>query len=378
MSSLLPERPLWFSPTLAATLGLEQAILYQLLADCHGLLAAEDGWCTLHRERLGQWLPFWSTQQLQDTLTALVDQGLVQLGSARHSQGPSVRYALNATPQAGSRAAPPAAAPAAHRRSSRPTGAVGPSALGADWRPDEETLKYLANFHGVPADFIEVLLPEFITYWRDNGATKASWNSTFLQHAVRKWKEYKYQRVEEQRTVQIDNDWQPAPEVFEILERDGINRNFIEDAIPEFILLWRERGSFQRNWSSLFVQHIRKQWARYRQALTNEQELGCLPASWQPSAAVFDILAMASIDPAFARRLIPEFVLFWHDSGEAHRSWNSKFLQHVKYQWATQHQLTGHHHAGQRYADQPGAQGAQTIFDRLTDRSWAAGLVEDL
>lgn len=371
MSSLLPERQLSFSATLAATIGLEQAILYQLLADCHGLQAGSDGWCSLRRERLQQWLPFWSTQQFNDTLHALVDQGLVQLGSARHTQSPTLRFALNAEPQQPSTAA----APPPRRRSATPPTAVGPSALGADWRPDDETLKYLANFHGVPADYIEVLLPEFITYWRDNGAAKVSWNSTFLQHAVRKWQEYKYQRVEEQRTVQIDNDWTPAPEVFDILERDGINRNFIEDAIPEFILLWRERGSFQRNWSSLFVQHIRKQWARYSQALTNEQELSPMPANWQPSNAVFDILAMASIDPGFARGLIPEFTLFWHDSGEAHRSWNSKFLQHVKYQWATQHQLTGHHHAGQRHADRPTPAGS---FQRLTDRSWASGIVGDL
>ena len=45
--------------------------------------------------------------------------------------------------------------------------------------------------------------------------------------------------------------------VLDALERGGIEREFIEEAIPEFILYWRERGAAPRELNSKFIQHIR-------------------------------------------------------------------------------------------------------------------------
>ena len=73
------------------------------------------------------------------------------------------------------------------------------------------------------------------------------------------------------------------------------------------------------------------------------------------------MLAIANIELQFARDLIPEFVLFWRDKNELHHSWNTKFLQHVKYRWVRRNQ------------DHPNAKG--DAFERLSDRSWAADLI---
>ncbi|MFK8022281.1 MAG: DnaT-like ssDNA-binding domain-containing protein, partial [Pseudomonadales bacterium] len=83
----------------------------------------------------------------------------------------------------------------------------------------------------------------------------------------------------------------------------------------------------------------------------------------------------------FAREQLAEFCLFWQDNRQLHSSWNTKFLQHVKYRWARQHQFEansgpGGLHAQQQATDRHRAGKAQagSTFDRLTDRSWASSL----
>ncbi len=69
--SLIPDRQLTFSPELAETIGLEEAILLQALGT---KLTDRDGWTTIVLQELQQTLPFWSIDhitQLSDRLVAL-------------------------------------------------------------------------------------------------------------------------------------------------------------------------------------------------------------------------------------------------------------------------------------------------------------------
>ena len=69
--SLIPDRQLTFSPELAETIGLEEAILLQALGT---KLTDRDGWTTIVLLELQQTLPFWSVDhitQLSDKLVAL-------------------------------------------------------------------------------------------------------------------------------------------------------------------------------------------------------------------------------------------------------------------------------------------------------------------
>lgn len=159
----------------------------------------------------------------------------------------------------------------------------------------------------------------------------------------------------------------------EIMARGEIDRDFIEQAIPEFILYWRERGTNPKELNSKFIQHIRIQWAKYSSSLENSTEPKRINEQWQPAGDVFDILHLSHIDEDFARALLPEFIVYWKDSNQAHTSWNSKFIQHVKYHWAKRHQMeqAGSSHAGQQGTHTTGRTRDRSLEQDLTDTSWA-------
>ena len=266
------------------------------------------------------------------------------------------------------------------------TATRGAGLLGQRWQPDEDLLQLLALNHNIPRQFALDQLEDFILYWCERNEVSHAWGSRYRQHVLRQWR---LQEGRPQPSSQpashsdLQNTWYPSIDALQILERTGISREFIEDTIPEFVLYWRERGDNTGTWNSKFIAHIRRQWARYSNALEHDQEPRPIAVNWQPSEDVYDILRMANIDIQFACELLPEFILFWRDAGTPQRSWNTKFLQHIKYQWATRHHLTGlPSSTGAQRAGYSLAAGAAapttttTAFERLTDRSWASGLVE--
>ncbi|MFT5604328.1 MAG: hypothetical protein ACI9G5_001285 [Paracoccaceae bacterium] len=371
-AAVVIERPLIVSPSLAATLGLHEALLYQLLTEWTLLTGKnENSWQLIDKQQLQQLLPFWELGEIENTLRQLQSQGVLALGSALNASARNIRFSLQQKADA--------AAPASPEQKvkgpplSRP-GDGSASPIRDDWQPDRESRTYLIQFHQVEPDFIEALIPEFITFWREKGAARSSWNSTFSQHVAKRWKDHRYQQVEEAHTQPVTSDWQPSSDALDILERSGIDRSFIEDAVPEFVLYWRENGRKDRQWNTQFIKHVRLQWAHYTNAINFDTEPRHLPENWQPDAAVFDILHMANIDAEFARQLLPEFRLYWLDSRQLQRSWNSKFLQHIKYQWAQRHRM-GDSYAGQQNANGKHQTEAEKLFSKLTDRSWASGIV---
>src|SRR5690606_27632094 len=134
----------------------------------------------------------------------------------------------------------------------------------------------------------------------------------------------------------------------------------IEDSVAEFVLYWRERGLVTSTWNSRFLQHVRLQWAKYQGTVENDRTPRPIPADYEPSPLCFEVLEMARIDEDFARAQLKEFILYWKDRGEACASWNTRFLQHVKYKWATRPQST-----------LPAERQLENSLERLTDRSWA-------
>lgn len=362
MSSLTPERTLVFSPALASTIGLEEAILLQLLSDMAALQGGEV--CDLDSEFLARALPFWEPADVERIARSLRDKGILVLLSAPLTQSHRLRFSFE------TRAAPAPAQPAAPSADSqRRNSALRLSAL---WRPDEDVLQLLSLNHGIPREFALQQLEDFLLYWRSRGDAHHAWPSKFRSHVIRRWREREQSSAAQGLAEAMGSDWMPSEDAVQILERSGVSREFIEDAIPEFVLYWRERGEASSTWNSRFIAHIRRQWARYSSALQYEGEPRPIHPGWQPSEDVYDILRLANIDLEFARDQLAEFVLFWRDAGKPLRSWNSKFLQHVKYQWANRHQM-GYSHAGSDTTSQ-----RASAFQRLTDRSWAAGLVDGI
>ena len=371
-SSLVPERQLVFSPTLASTIGLEEAILLQHLqqlcdhqrADVRGGYA----WFTVERDYLLNTLPFWCAEDLHRVSRNLADKGILLIESPPLLSAATLVFALNEQVQSNVTPPPQATAPAAPTRRSA-------GLLPAHWSPSEDLLQLMSLNHSIPRQFALDQLEDFTFYWRERGETSHAWENKFRQHVVSLWRRHQQHEAEAFRTptAALDNEWRPSQDAMEIMDRAGIAEDFIAQAIPEFILYWRERGTNPKELNSKFIQHIRIQWAKYTSSMEHSTEPKRMHEQWQPSRDVFDILQLSHIDHTFAQSLLPEFIVYWRDSNQAQTSWNSKFIQHVKYHWAKRHQLA---QAGGKHEGQPGSGTTGRTRDRsleqdLTDTSWA-------
>jgi hypothetical protein len=206
----------------------------------------------------------------------------------------------------------------------------------------------------VPRDFVDQQLPLFVLRCRERKRTDQS-SFGFFKWVVAEWEKQRSVQGAKETETAMHQGWMPDQEAVDILEHAGISRTFVDDAIPEFILYWRERGTVTSGWSSKFIPHVRRQWERYTNALEHDTTPRPIPPDFSPSPACLEVLALARVDIDFALARVKEFILYWQDRKEVHGSWNTRFWQHVKYQWAQHTQQ----------------QGSPQILDKLTDRSWA-------
>ena len=131
----------------------------------------------------------------------------------------------------------------------------------------------------------------------------------------------------------MKRNWIPDEDAIEILIKSGINEDFIEKEIPEFILYWTERKEESDIWNSKFIAHIRRQWGRFKDVKESDDLPSKMTSEWMPNNDFFEILELTEIPREFAENAKPEFIMYWKETGQSLSSWNSKFLQHVKYKW---------------------------------------------
>ena len=395
-SPLIPERPLLISPSLAATIGLEEACMLGVLAElaCFLPLTQANGrqWLDVGGDWAERMLPFWTDYDIQRISRSLHDKGVIQLVSAPFVESRRLTLSLDSAPAQTSQPIPGVAAAV----SVAPQITPGANLIPPHWQPDQELLKQIAQY-AIPPEFVWQQLPEFVTYWRERGETSHSWGAKFLKDVLHKWRNYetlnaRQQREDKERQVRerdaeflkrdqetaMHSQWRPTRDALEVLVKHaGISLAFVEDSIPEFVVYWQERGEVGRTWNSKFIQHVKRQWLRYNSALEHDTEPKRIPENWQPGKDVYDVLKLANIDLKFAQQQVAEFVLFWRDSNQVYASWNTKFLQHVKYHWAKQHALTTVNsqqvnHAGQQIPHSSGRTRDSSLAEQLNDRSWAS------
>lgn len=376
MSSLVPSRQFVFSPDLAATIGLEEAILLQCLSDAKTESTSERqsqfDWYELTNSQLNIFLPFWTSQDIGRIAENLRQKGVVLIASPPLAECGHIRYAFNekASPVQSTHTAEHAKpAREVHEALARP--------INGQWRPDDACFKLLAQ-QNVPANFIRDSIPEFVQYWSERGEARHAWGNRFVTHTLRRWRDYETRQNRQKNNPEIPSwaastaqanhsqpmqrSWKPSTDALEILEiQAGIHRNFVEDAIPEFVLYWQEKGEHSNTWNARFINHVKRQWAGFRHATKNDIDPKPIDPNWRPSEDVYDVLNYARIELEFAQNLLPEFVIYWRDRNEARPSWNTLFLQFVKQQWQRQ---TAQDNKNRDTRE-------RTIAEDLTDRSWA-------
>lgn len=379
---LLTDNTIALSATLAATLGLNEAVLLTVLNDAARL--QQTTWAKLSKTSLRQRVPFWNDDQIRDVLQSLINQGMLTLSGPMFPQAEGIVFSFHAPT--------PASAPSARAQKSvsyNPPLAVMPVHVGhvkepihAQWQPSNDALARLAQ-HGISQEFALAQRDEFLLKGVEEGANRNDWNQRFFSFVKRKAEFAKNDAEKQRRQLErfhpvqeeakpISLDWQPQPDALQILQRAGIDPQFIADAVPEFVLYWAERGDAHKTWNSKFVQHVRQQWARFASSLEYSTQPTRLAENWKPSDDCFDILAMAHIDRGFAEQLLPEFVLYWRDSNQMHNSWNSRFLQYVKQSWGKRlaQSSAGGAYGNQQTVAQPDYATAQASIERLKDTSW--------
>ena len=385
MSKLVPEQPLVISPTLAATIGLGEAVMLQALAELirhRGQLRNGDSrvrWLRLQDHELPCLFPFWSLSESQELQQSLQNLGVLQLEHAPDARSVWIAIDDGADVIAQGKSSPTKTMKSSNVKAELPiserlgAGSDAAMLIPEDWQPDDNWIR-LAKQHAIPNEFIRSLIPEFVHYWRDRGQARFSWGNAFYKHVLKEWRHEQTRKSAHELASTMSPQWLPSADALEILGNVGISRGFIEDAIPEFVLYWRERGVMRGAWNTKFIEHIRRQWAKYTASFGLDDTPRPIADGWQPSADCFEILQLAEIDEAYARSKVPEFVLYWKDSEQVKASWNTVFLQFIKQDWARRLKQGGYDE--KLYGEDQAIAGTnqQKIrerFERIADRSWA-------
>ena len=368
-SSLIPERPLLISPTLAATIGLDEAVMLHVLSELKlQPIQSSDGltWFELDHDMLSTALPFWTPDKIMTIQQSLLEKGLIQLDTAG-SKPDNFKIAINQVnsqrpQQTASHPASQAAVSETTIAKSKTASAPNPlytspstgkaTTIPEDWQPSED-LYQICTRRNIPRNFIEEHVRLFVISQQERKRVQYSWHNIFYKYILKEWESSRSHIGLKELEANMSADWLPSGDAFNILEHAGISHSFIEDAVPEFVLYWRETGLKTSTWNTKFIAHVRRQWAKFESALEHDSTPKLLPEDYQPSEEVFEVLEMANIDSHFAHELIPEFILYWRERKEVCTSWHTKFLQHVKYKWAAKKSEKGN------------------IIEKLTDRSWA-------
>lgn len=369
----MPRHPLFndttisLSATLAATIGLNEAILLTILNDAACLQSQP--WARFNSQVLREQLPFWEDATIRTVLQSLINNGLVQVQGSLFPETDTLFFNFGSNQTA-------TATPA---RQSIPRQQQPPQpAIQQAWQPSADTLLRLQQ-HGIENSFALAHLDAFILQISEHRNNRGDLNARFFRYVKSQWV-YAQNRANQQRertsfqpvnreAAPMVANWRPSRDAVDILVRDQIDPQFVQDAIAEFILYWSERGQAHNTWSSKFVQHVRLQWHRFIAAEEHGGKPMPITENWQPSADCFDIIEMAHIERQFAEQLVPEFVMYWRESKQIHNSWNSRFLQYVKQRWGARLTQTGGQH-GQATAKQHYAT-AEASIQRLNDTSWA-------
>ena len=287
-----------FSKEIANTIGLEEAVLLEHLKQEEKL----QGQVSL--QEICSDISFWSDERILEVLTQLTKTGLIN------------KTIVDGVPHFSSKK---------HNKKT-------PTNNRDKWVPDKDVIDQI-NEYGIPEDFANLQIDDFKKLNQERNEKDINWGVKFLRFVIKKWRHKEVEDNKKMKTKPIDKNWVPDLDAKEILINSGINEDFIDKEVPEFVLYWTERKEESDIWNSKFIAHIRRRWGRFKDIKESDNSPTIMTSDWRPNSDFFDILEMTDIPKEFAENVKLEFVMYWKESGQSLNSWNSKFLQHVKYQW---------------------------------------------
>ncbi|RPG44024.1 MAG: hypothetical protein CBC72_001625 [Gammaproteobacteria bacterium TMED112] len=219
-----------FKQEVAETLGLNNAVLLEYIkcADLHK--------CKI--ESILKDLTFWDENELMTVLIDLNVKGLIELDTEKKIVSLSTvssKIKLQ-TPKK-----------------------IKKSNMASDWSPSIEVLEILVR-SGMNEAFVKELIPEFVIYWSERPDVLISYNSKFIEHARLKWAQYNAEVDTKKSPTVINNAWVPSDDCIDIIKMTGIDVEFAEKYLPEFILYWKEDGRAFTSWDIKFLDFIKKKW----------------------------------------------------------------------------------------------------------------------
>ena len=287
-----------FYKEIANTIGLEEAVLLEHLKQEESLYGQ------VSMQQICSDISFWSNEKIFEVLTQLIKTGLIN------------ETIVDGIPHFSSKK---------HNKKT-------PTSYRDKWVPDKDVIDQI-NEYGIPEDFANLQIDDFKKLNQERNEKDINWGVKFLRFVIKKWRHKEVEDNKKMKTKPIDKNWVPDMDAKEILINSGINEDFIDKEVPEFVLYWTERKEESDIWNSKFIAHIRRQWGRFKEIKENDNSPSIMTSDWSPNSDFFDILEMTEIPKEFAENAKLEFVMYWKESGQSLNSWNSKFLQHVKYQW---------------------------------------------
>ena len=191
--SLIPEKSIVISPTLAATIGLEETVLLQVLQECltHGSPVQSSGfdWVTVSGTKLLTLTPFWHEDDIRRLSASLHEKGLLLMGGGPFSAQLDFRFAFNEHKNSASQqAAPRTNSPVSNYGEPSPSHQAtlqtniphSAKTIGGSWQPSQDAVRQLAQL-GVTKEFAQQQIPQFVAYWRERNVPRHSWESAAEQ-----------------------------------------------------------------------------------------------------------------------------------------------------------------------------------------------------
>ena len=310
-----------FSKDVASTIGLSEAILLEVLK--------ESGLKGRNLNELQNLLSFWTEKELKEYLKSLLSIGLVVENKTSSLSSFSVKEIQTVD-----------------RRE---------SSMENLWRPEKELLDQILEY-GIPEEFTYAQVEDFKHLNQEKEEKNKSWGIKFLRFVIKQWRQKEATDNQKRKRQPIERNWKPEDEAREILVRSGVDNDFIDKEVPEFVLYWSEKKEESDIWNSKFIAHIRRQWGRFQNVNEKDDLPFKIDSKWLPNEDFYDVLTLTNIPKEFADSTLSEFILYWKETGQSHNSWNSKFLQHVKFQWQKQNQNLS-------------SQG-QNVMDKRIESSW--------